>query len=223
MDALRLPAARCAGDAALRRREAPGGALPDSPRAPDLLLLDEPTNHLDAESVAWLERALAGVPGHRGARSPTTATSWTTWPSGSSSSTAARAFPGRATILSWLEQKQKRLALEEKQESARQKQLKRELEWVRSSPRARQAKSKARLAAYEQLVGRRPRRSATRRARSTSRPGPKLGGLVVEAQGPPQGLRRPAPDRGPELQAAARRHRRRHRRRTAPARPRCSG
>ena len=98
----------------------------------------------------------------RSSPSPTTAIFWTTSPAGSWNSTAARAFPGRAIIHRWLEQKQARLAVEEKTESARQKALEHELEWVRQSPKARQAKSKARLAAYEAML-------AQDRARSEKR------------------------------------------------------
>jgi len=148
---------------------------------PDLLLLDEPTNHLDAESVAWLERALQDYPGtvvsitHDRYFLDNVA-GWIL------ELDRGEGVPWKGNYSSWLEQKQKRLEMEEKQESARQKQLKRELEWVRSSPRARQAKSKARLAAYEQLVAQAPDRRDTS-GEITIPPGPKLGGLVVEARG----------------------------------------
>ena len=142
MDALRVPARRCrdrdASPGGERRRVALCRLLL---AAPDLLLLDEPTNHLDAESVAWLERHLAGVHAAPSSRSRTTATSSTTSPAGSSSSTAARGIPWEGNYSSWLEQKQARLAVEEKQESARRRTLARELEWVRMAPRARQAKT----------------------------------------------------------------------------------
>ena len=148
---------------------------------PDLLLLDEPTNHLDAESVAWLERALQDYAGtvvsitHDRYFLDNVA-GWIL------ELDRGEGVPWKGNYSSWLEQKQKRLEMEEKQESARQKQLKRELEWVRSSPRARQAKSKARLAAYEQLVAQAPDRRDTS-GEITIPPGPKLGGLVVEARG----------------------------------------
>ena len=151
MDALRLPP----GDAAVthlsggeKRRVALCRILLEKP---DLLLLDEPTNHLDAESVAWLERALQDYPGtvvsitHDRYFLDNVA-GWIL------ELDRGEGVPWKGNYSSWLDQKQKRLALEEKQESARQKQLKHELEWVRSSPQARQAKSKARLAAYEEMV-----------------------------------------------------------------------
>ncbi|HVR71207.1 MAG TPA: energy-dependent translational throttle protein EttA [Vicinamibacteria bacterium] len=149
----------------------------------DMLLLDEPTNHLDAESVAWLERFLAEFKGcvvavthdryfldnvagwilelDRGAGIP--------WPGNYSS---------------WLDQKQTRLSQEEKEESSRRRTLRRELEWVRMSPRARQAKGKARLTQYEQLLAQ--EQAADKRegtAEITIPPGPRLGDLVIEAKG----------------------------------------
>jgi ATP-binding cassette ChvD family protein len=181
MDALRLPPA----DAPVtqlsggeKRRVALCRILLERP---DLLLLDEPTNHLDAESVAWLERALQDYTGtvvsitHDRYFLDNVA-GWIL------ELDRGEGVPWKGNYSSWLEQKQKRLEMEEKAESARQKQLKRELEWVRSSPRARQAKSKARLAAYEQLLaaGQEKRDPA---GEITIPPGPKLSGLVVEARG----------------------------------------
>src|ERR1041385_7875316 len=118
---------------------------------PDMLLLDEPTNHLDAESVAWLERFLHEYPGTVVAVTHDryfldNVAEWIL------ELDRGRGYPFKGNYSAWLEQKQKRLSDEEKQESARQRKLKQELEWVRASPRARQAKSKARLAAYEQLA-----------------------------------------------------------------------
>ena len=172
--------------------------------APDLLLLDEPTNHLDAESrrlARALPRTTTRAPS---SPSPTTATSSTTSPAGSSSSTAAAGIPFQGNYSSWLEQKQARLAVEEKQESARRRTLARELEWVRMSPRARQAKSKARLERLREAARRGGAASSSTASRSTSRPGPRLGDLVIEADGLAQGLRRPAALRGPDLLAPAR-------------------
>ncbi|HYF51722.1 MAG TPA: energy-dependent translational throttle protein EttA [Planctomycetota bacterium] len=120
-------------------------------QAPDLLLLDEPTNHLDAESVAWLERHLKE---YKGAVIAVThdryfldnVAGWIL------ELDRGKGIPWQGNYSSWLEQKQKRLEVEEKQEKSRQKTLERELEWVRMSPKARTAKSKARLSAYEQLA-----------------------------------------------------------------------
>ncbi|HEX5386381.1 MAG TPA: energy-dependent translational throttle protein EttA [Gemmatimonadales bacterium] len=150
MDALRLPA----GDADVatlsggeRRRVALCRVLLEQP---DMLLLDEPTNHLDAESVAWLERHLAEFPGTVVAVTHDryfldNVAGWIL--------ELDRGFgiPWQGNYSSWLAQKQQRLAVEEKQASARQRTLERELEWIRMAPRARQAKSKARITAYEQL------------------------------------------------------------------------
>ena len=115
---------------------------------PDLLLLDEPTNHLDAESVAWLERFLQDYPGTVVAVTHDryfldNVAGWIL------ELDRGHGIPWEGNYSSWLEQKQKRLAQEEKTESARQRTLQHELEWIRQSPRARQAKSKARIAAYE--------------------------------------------------------------------------
>src|ERR671937_1306960 len=120
-------------------------------QAPDLLLLDEPTNHLDAESVAWLERHLEEYKGTVVAVTHDryfldNVAGWIL------ELDRGRGLPFKGNYSAWLEQKQARLAAEEKQESARQRTLARELEWVRMSPKARQAKGKARLAAYERLL-----------------------------------------------------------------------
>ncbi|HSI04096.1 MAG TPA: energy-dependent translational throttle protein EttA [Myxococcota bacterium] len=180
MDALRLPP----GDAKVehlsggeKRRVALCRILLEKP---DLLLLDEPTNHLDAESVAWLEQALKEFPGtivcitHDRYFLDNVA-GWIL------ELDRGAGVPWQGNYTSWLEQKSKKMAVEEKQESARRKQLETELEWVRQSPKARQAKSKARLQRYEEM----------RKAEVESRdpggeiyipPGPELGGLVIETK-----------------------------------------
>jgi ATP-binding cassette ChvD family protein len=153
--------------------------------APDLLLLDEPTNHLDAESVAWLERFLEEYPGTVVAVTHDryfldNVAGWIL------ELDRGKGIPWRGNYSSWLEQKRMRLAQEEKAESARQKALARELEWVRSSPRARQAKSKARLAEYERLVAEEgARRAGTVEIRIP--PAPRLGQQVLEAEGVTKG------------------------------------
>ena len=148
---------------------------------PDLLLLDEPTNHLDAESVAWLERFLERYEGTVVAVTHDryfldNVAGWIL------ELDRGRGVPFEGNYSSWLEQKERRLALEEKQESARRKVLQRELEWVRQSPRARQARSRARLRAYEELLAE-GRRRALDTAEIVIPPGPRLGDVVVEAQG----------------------------------------
>src|SRR5262244_585208 len=120
-------------------------------KRPDLLLLDEPTNHLDAESVAWLERFLQGYPGTVVAITHDryfldNAAEWIL------ELDRGRGIPWKGNYSSWLEQKEQRLAVEEKQETARQKAIQRELEWARMAPRARVAKSRARLNQYEKLA-----------------------------------------------------------------------
>jgi ATP-binding cassette ChvD family protein len=181
MDALRLPP----GDSMVthlsggeRRRVALCRILLE---APDLLLLDEPTNHLDAESVAWLEKHLKDYPG--------TVVSIThdryfldnvaEW---ILEVDRGHGIPWKGNYTSWLEQKQKRLEVEEKEESARQRELKQELEWARSSQKAKQKKGKARMRHYEALV------AAERERKPMSGevyipPGPELQGGVLEARG----------------------------------------
>ena len=181
MDALRLPPAD-AGVTTLsggeRRRVALCRLLLS---APDLLLLDEPTNHLDAESVAWLEHHLAAYPGTVVAVTHDryfldNVAGWIL------ELDRGHGIPWEGNYSSWLEQKQNRLAQEEKVESKRQRTLQRELEWIRLSPRARQAKGKARLNAYEELLG-----QDTAQKIDTVEifipPGPRLGDVVVEARG----------------------------------------
>ena len=148
--------------------------------APDLLLLDEPTNHLDAESVAWLERFLAEYKGTVVAVTHDryfldNVAGWIL------ELDRGRGIPFQGNYSSWLEQKQARLAQEEKQESARRRTLARELEWVRMSPRARHAKSKARLSAYERLLAEEENVKLDR-VEIHIPPGPRLGDLVIEAE-----------------------------------------
>src|SRR5438477_2690459 len=147
---------------------------------PDLLLLDEPTNHLDAESVGWLERHLAEYPGCVVAVTHDryfldNVAGWIL------ELDKGAGIPYQGNYSSWLEQKRKRLADEEKQESARQRTLARELEWVRASPRARQAKSKARIDAYERLLAEDPE-LRERELEISIPPGPRLGDVVIEAE-----------------------------------------
>jgi len=181
MDALRCPPA----DADIstlsggeRRRVALCRLLLQSP---DLLLLDEPTNHLDAESVAWLEHFLHDYPGTVVAVTHDryfldNVAGWIL------ELDRGSGIPWEGNYSSWLEQKQKRLEIEEKQEARHQRTLQRELEWIRMSPRARQAKGKARLNAYEAMLS----EETAQRIESAEiyiPPGPRLGDIVVEARG----------------------------------------
>jgi ATP-binding cassette ChvD family protein len=153
---------------------------------PDMLLLDEPTNHLDAESVAWLERYLQTYPGTVVAITHDryfldNAAEWIL------ELDRGRGIPWKGNYSSWLEQKEQRLAVEEKQASARKRTLERELEWIRMSPRARQAKGKARINAFEQLRAEEERR-AVESVEIAIPPGPRLGDVVVEAVGLTKGF-----------------------------------
>ena len=148
---------------------------------PDMLLLDEPTNHLDAESVAWLERFLDDYPGTVVAVTHDryfldNVAGWIL------ELDRGRGIPWKGNYSSWLEQKEMRLQIEEKHETARQRTLARELEWIRASPRARQAKSRARVSAYDALLA-----EANERAPDSVQimipPGPRLGDVVIEAKG----------------------------------------
>jgi ATP-binding cassette ChvD family protein len=180
MDALRLPD----GDRDVttlsggeRRRVALCRLLLSSP---SLLLLDEPTNHLDAESVAWLERFLADYKGTIVAVTHDryfldNVAGWIL------ELDRGKGIPFEGNYTSWLEQKQARLAVEEKTESARRRTLARELEWVRMSPRARHAKSKARLGAYEKLLAD-EQNVKLDKVEMHIPPGPRLGDLVIESE-----------------------------------------
>jgi ATP-binding cassette ChvD family protein len=183
MDALRLPP----GDADVTRLS--GGekrrvALCRLLLQPsDMLLLDEPTNHLDAESVAWLERFLKEYKGCVVAVTHDryfldNVAGWIL------ELDRGAGIPWQGNYSSWLDQKQNRLAQEEKEESARRRTLQRELEWVRMAPRARQAKGKARLTHYEDLLAEEQAAEKREGAREiTIPPGPRLGDLVIEARG----------------------------------------
>jgi ATP-binding cassette ChvD family protein len=181
MDALRCPP----GDADVtalsggeRRRVALCRLLLERP---DLLLLDEPTNHLDAESVAWLERFLSEYSGTvmivtHDRYFLDNVTGWIL------EVDRGRGIPYEGNYSTWLAQKQKRLRQEEKQEKARQRTLDHELDWIQASPRARQAKSKARITAYENLLAE-AKNQTDDSAQIVIPPPPRLGSLVIEAEG----------------------------------------
>ncbi|MAH85221.1 MAG: energy-dependent translational throttle protein EttA [Rhodospirillaceae bacterium TMED8] len=148
---------------------------------PEVLLLDEPTNHLDAESVAWLERHLREYDGTvllvtHDRYFLDNVTGWIL------EIDRSRGIPYEGNYSSWLEQKQKRLAQEEREESARQRTLKQELDWIRQSPRARQAKSKARITAYDELLAK-SEDNAPGTAQIIIPTAPRLGDLVIEVEG----------------------------------------
>mgnify|MGYP001809834642 CR=1 FL=1 len=147
---------------------------------PDMLLLDEPTNHLDAESVAWLERFLEDYSGTvvivtHDRYFLDNVTGWIL------ELERGHGIPYEGNYTGWLEQKEKRLAQEEREESARQRTIRDELEWVRASPKARQTKSKARINAFEDLVAK-SQEKLTGPAQISIPPGPRLGGKVIEAE-----------------------------------------
>ena len=179
MDALRCPP----GDADVmslsggeRRRVALCRLLLSKP---DILLLDEPTNHLDAESVAWLEHFLQAYSGTvvmvtHDRYLLDNITDWTL------ELDRGQGNPYKGSYTSWLEQKQKRLDVEGKQDDAKQRTLSRELDWIRASPKARQAKSKARIRAYDELMAKAGNDKQTK-AQITIPPGPRLGDVVIEA------------------------------------------
>jgi len=153
---------------------------------PDILLLDEPTNHLDAESVAWLERYLKEYAGcvilvTHDRYFLDNITEWTL------ELDRGEGVPYKGNYSSWLEQKAKRLEVEKGQEEAKQRTLKRELEWIRSSPKARQAKSKARYQAYDKLAAEAGREDAGKASLQIAM-GPRLGDLVVDVEGLSKGF-----------------------------------
>jgi ATP-binding cassette ChvD family protein len=148
---------------------------------PDMLLLDEPTNHLDAESVAWLQHHLEAFPGcvilvTHDRYFLDQVTKWTL------ELDRGKGIPYEGNYSSWLEQKEKRVRQEQSESEARQRAIARELEWVRASARARQAKSKARLAAYDEMVNQQEREKQSFAAIQIP-PGPRLGNVVIEVQG----------------------------------------
>ena len=180
LDALRCPPADAVVDTLSggeRRRVALCRLLLEKP---DLLLLDEPTNHLDAESVAWLERTLRDYAGTvmivtHDRYFLDNVTNWIL------EIERGRGYPFEGNYSSWLEQKRKRLQQEEKEESARQRALAAERDWIASSPRARQAKSQARISRYEELLAK-SQEQAAGVADIVITPGPRLGGTVIEAE-----------------------------------------
>ncbi len=182
MDALRLPPPDALVDnlsGGEKRRVALCRLLLEKP---DMLLLDEPTNHLDAESVAWLERFLHEYPGTVVAVTHDryfldNVANWIL------ELDRGEGYPFEGNYSGWLDYKQKRLEKETKQETARKKFLERELDWVRQSPKARQAKSKARLASYETMLSEDKDKAKAKETEIHIPAGPRLGDLVLEASG----------------------------------------
>ncbi len=202
MDALRLPPSDATTESLSggeRRRVALCRLLLSKP---DLLLLDEPTNHLDAESVAWLERFLSDYPGTVVAITHDryfldNVAEWIL------ELEHGKGIPFEGNYSGWLDQKRERLALSEKQNQARRRTLERELEWVRMAPKARQAKSKARLSAYESLQAEAEAgRDESQKLQISIPPGPRLGDQVIELSRAAQGVRRPTAHRRPDASAS---------------------
>jgi ATP-binding cassette ChvD family protein len=181
MDALRTPPADWPVDSLSggeKRRIALARLLLSKP---DMLLLDEPTNHLDAESVAWLQHHLESFPGcvilvTHDRYFLDQVTKWTL------ELDRGKGIPYEGNYSGWLEQKTKRIIQEQSESEARQRAMTRELEWVRSSPKARQSKSKARLAAYDEMVNQQEREKQSF-ATIQIPPGPRLGQVVIEVEG----------------------------------------
>ena len=178
-------------------------------KKPDILLLDEPTNHLDAETVAWLEHHLHSYAGTVIAVTHDryfldNVAGWIL------ELDRGEGIPWKGNYSSWLEQKQNRLAQEEKQESERQKTLQRELEWIRMSPKGRHAKGKARISAYEQLLTQESEKHA-KDLEIYIPPGPRLGDIVIEADNVTKGYGDRLLFEGMNFRLAPRRHRGDHR------------
>ncbi len=186
MDALRCPPGDWAVDklsGGEKRRVALARLLLSKP---DLLLLDEPTNHLDAESVAWLEHHLRDFPGAvvlvtHDRYFLDNVTGWIL------ELDRGRGIPYEGNYSSWVDQKRKRLEQEQREDANRKKTLDREVDWIRSSPKARQAKSKARISAYDELLNKASREDINT-AQIQIPPGPRLGGVVIEAEGLKKGF-----------------------------------
>ena len=187
----------------------------------DLLLLDEPTNHLDAESVAWLEKHLRDFPGAvlivtHDRYFLDNVTGWIL------ELDRGRGIPYEGNYSAYLTAKSKRLEQEGREEAAQQRALEREREWIGASPKARQAKSKARIKSYDELLKRNEERQTVTNAQIVIPPGPRLGDKRHHRPGPQQGLWRSPAHRGFVVLAAAGWHRRASSVPTAPARRRCS-
>ncbi|NVJ93434.1 MAG: energy-dependent translational throttle protein EttA, partial [Methylocystaceae bacterium] len=186
MDALRCPPGDWAVDklsGGEKRRVALCKLLLEKP---DLLLLDEPTNHLDAESVAWLERFLEDYPGTVVAVTHDryfldNVAGWIL------ELDRGKAIPYEGNYSQWLDQKQKRMEQESKEEASRQKTLAHEMEWIKQSPKARQAKSKARINSYEELLNK-DMKEQIGSAQIVIPPGPRLGNVVIKAEGVAKGF-----------------------------------